>query len=274
MINISMIYCSLSELTSEKLVVGLLAYSDKEIKFFHSENKLKALEKLVPESKYFVLNREIQNYIAYYKESNFKSNLYGFKELENSIYHASLHQNNTIRIQAPIKIDIEFNDANLKMIEQKYLHNDLVQKVKKQDTFRKNYSEFKKSVSDKVSIQYKLTKDHFKFLKVPIPVPFAGKNGNFVFGNTLINGNYNEEMFYHKLNSIVDLSRDLSENLDSPKHYIITDVHEYPDKQKMLEDISSDFSLTIVKNIRADLSKLALELHNSNCIPLEKVFSN
>ncbi len=269
----SIIYCSIAEVTSEKLAVALILFDNSQVKFLYSENKLKIAKKLLSSANYSILKEEIHSLKKYYDKLNNKIGLFDFSDLERSLIHASIHLNNTIQIQAPITMKIEFNDANVGLIERKYLgtnENSLVSK----DSFQKVFRDFKSQTSNNVSFDYKLTKDKFGFLDFPVKVSFAGRNGVFIFGNTLINDILSEEILYHKLRSIVDLNSNLRKTFsDEYKHYIMTDLSAYEERDDIYTYLNQVGNIQIVNAEKNELDRLALELIDSNCIPLEKYYS-
>ncbi len=273
MLKMSIIYCSLTEVTTERLAVALILFDENQVKYIFSEDKLKVAKKLLNKSKFAILNNEIFSYKRYFDKLSNKLSMFNYLEIENSLIHSSIHLNNTVQFQAPIFMNIDLNEDNIVLIAKKYLGLSSLTQANI-ESFHNNYLEFSRKVSKNVSLHYKLTKDRFDFLKFPVKVSFAGKNGNFVFGNTLISENQNEEMFYHKLTSIVNLNEKFKNEYQDYKHFIMTDLMNSSDKSDILNELTECSTIKVVDVQKVTLLKLAKELIDIKCVPLEKYFKN
>lgn len=242
----SIIFIQIRPFINEKVSIGLLFKKDNKIQYKFSQEKLKRIKDILGDkfdSAKFTLEsfkKEIKS-ISQNPENDLRVDLYSIDSIKSKLKHLT----NLVAFSDPVIIDIDFNKENFNRLYSKFIYEN--EEELKENTFESNIKSFKKSLNDKVNIDFSqyemITKNNDEIPLYPSKIDTLGKNDIYMIGQSI---NFNKGSNYISAD-FLKLSK-FSQSLYKPKCFIIGEEPEKSNKQshsiwKLIND-SIDFDFT------------------------------
>lgn len=195
------IYISTNSVAAEKVSVGLIAITDKQLYFSYSENKVSLASKLANhdfvsfvKGQLKLIENKIQDLNLDLEKNKLFSNSKFFEEAFYS--YLSVYSQNLIQYSKPTPISSSINEETFLLLFQKFVGEEKQEKetnlIKKQFT-TKVYSYLNQpSFQKKADIDYKVKPKNVTGIFDPLKVTFISKNGSILTGQA-INFNSSKE---------------------------------------------------------------------------------
>lgn len=276
MINISLIYCKISEYTSDKITVAGIFYDDNSVSVRLSQNNLRILKKASDETKYQLLSNEVRALKRFYdnRYRDDKSSLFDASKLHSQLITASSKGNNSIIVQEPIQLFKEMTAENIEILSELYLGKTINLNSNQTNKFFKLKKEFERQTKSYLSFKYQLTDKVSPKLDFPLVVGFAGKNGSLIIGDYL-SARLEEDSLLHKVRSLSEMSKNLKDNDPAASIYIISDLINDNTRESIYRKLQEQNEMEMVDSTESNLERLTQSIISKNPIPLDQfMFQN